>query len=137
MPGKTLDLQRRTLGQGTSSVGRVIHPQRVGFTNSATGMLPLPFPAKIFGFLLREPDWDARLETAFGPDNNIPRAGPITTAGLFAKRIMDLLLAAIALFLLWPLLLAIALAVKLESPGPVIYASLRAGKRDTRFVSLN
>jgi lipopolysaccharide/colanic/teichoic acid biosynthesis glycosyltransferase len=97
-------------------------------------MFPRPSPAKAFCFLLQETDWDARLETAFGPDNNIPRAGPIPTAGLFAKRVMDILLAAIALFLLWPLLLAIALAVKLESPGPVIYASLRAGKKGQKFV---
>jgi lipopolysaccharide/colanic/teichoic acid biosynthesis glycosyltransferase len=47
---------------------------------------------------------------------------------------MDLLLSSIALFLLWPLLLAIALAVKLESSGPVIYASLRAGKKGQKFV---
>jgi lipopolysaccharide/colanic/teichoic acid biosynthesis glycosyltransferase len=97
-------------------------------------MFPRPSPAKAFCFLLQETGWDARLETAFGPDNNIPRAGPIPTAGLFAKRVMDILLAAIALFLLWPLLLAIALAVKLGSPGPVIYASLRAGKKGQKFV---
>ena len=134
MPGKSLDLQRQTLGPGNSSIGRVIRPRKRGFTNSATEMFPRPSPAKAFCFLLQETDWDARLETAFGPDNNIPRAGPIPTAGLFAKRIMDLLLAAIALFLLWPLLLAIALAVKLESPGPVVYASLRAGKKGQKFV---
>jgi lipopolysaccharide/colanic/teichoic acid biosynthesis glycosyltransferase len=47
---------------------------------------------------------------------------------------MDLLLSAIALLLLWPLLLVIALIVKLESPGPVIYPSLRAGKKGQTFV---
>jgi lipopolysaccharide/colanic/teichoic acid biosynthesis glycosyltransferase len=97
-------------------------------------MFPRPSPAKVFCFLLQESDWDAQLKAAVGPDNSIPRACPIPMAGLFAKRIMDLLLAAIALFLLWPLLLAIALAVKLESAGPVIYASLRAGKKGQKFV---
>jgi lipopolysaccharide/colanic/teichoic acid biosynthesis glycosyltransferase len=47
---------------------------------------------------------------------------------------MDLLLSIMALLFLWPLLLAIALAVKLESPGPVIYASLRAGRKGQTFV---
>jgi len=47
---------------------------------------------------------------------------------------MDLLLSAIGVLVLWPFLLAIALAVKLESAGPVIYASLRAGKKGQKFV---
>jgi lipopolysaccharide/colanic/teichoic acid biosynthesis glycosyltransferase len=50
------------------------------------------------------------------------------------KRIMDLLLSAIALLLLWPLLLVIALIIKLESPGPAIYPSIRAGKKGQTFV---
>jgi len=50
------------------------------------------------------------------------------------KRIIDVLLSAIALLLLWPLLLVIALIVKLESPGPAIYPSLRAGKKGQTFV---
>jgi lipopolysaccharide/colanic/teichoic acid biosynthesis glycosyltransferase len=97
-------------------------------------MFPRPSPAKIFGFLVWEPDWNARFETAVGPANRIPRACPIRIAGLFMKRIMDLFLSAFALLLLWPLLLVIALIVKLESPGPAIYPSLRAGKNGQTFV---
>ncbi|HEY5429695.1 MAG TPA: sugar transferase [Solirubrobacteraceae bacterium] len=44
-----------------------------------------------------------------------------------AKRSFDLLLATIALVLLSPVLLAIAIAVKLSSRGPVIYRSIRPG----------
>lgn len=44
------------------------------------------------------------------------------------KRIFDIVVSAIALLLLSPVLLLIALAVKLESKGPVFYISLRAGK---------
>jgi exopolysaccharide biosynthesis polyprenyl glycosylphosphotransferase len=44
-----------------------------------------------------------------------------------AKRTFDLLLSGVALVLLSPGLLAIALAVKLSSPGPVIYRSVRPG----------
>jgi exopolysaccharide biosynthesis polyprenyl glycosylphosphotransferase len=43
------------------------------------------------------------------------------------KRTVDLTLAAVALILLAPLLLAIAVAVKLSSRGPVIYRCLRPG----------
>jgi len=54
--------------------------------------------------------------------------------GLFLKRIMDIVLSTIVMVLLWPLLLIIAIVIKLESPGPVIYPSLRAGKKGRRFV---
>jgi len=36
--------------------------------------------------------------------------------------------------MLWPLMLVIAIAVKLESPGPAIYAGLRVGKRGVPFI---
>jgi len=42
-------------------------------------------------------------------------------------------LSGIALLFLWPLLLVIAVAVKLESRGPAIYRSLRAGKKGQKF----
>ncbi len=134
MPGKSLDLQWRTLGQCSSSKGRVIRPRKVGFTNSATATFPLPSAAKIFGFSFPEIDWDARFESEVGRDNSIPCPCPIPITGLFMKRIMDLLLSAIALLLLWPLLLVIALIIKLESPGPAIYPSIRAGKKGQTFV---
>lgn len=53
--------------------------------------------------------------------------------GLFLKRIMDVILSAIALVLLCPLMLVIAIAIKLESSGPIIYRSLRAGERGREF----
>jgi lipopolysaccharide/colanic/teichoic acid biosynthesis glycosyltransferase len=53
--------------------------------------------------------------------------------GLILKRIVDVCFSAIALLFLWPLLLVIALAIKLESPGSVIYPSLRAGKKGEPF----
>jgi exopolysaccharide biosynthesis polyprenyl glycosylphosphotransferase len=53
--------------------------------------------------------------------------------GLFCKRAMDLLLATVALPLSIPLMLAIAVAIKLESEGPVLYISERIGKRGRIF----
>lgn len=44
------------------------------------------------------------------------------------KRLLDITVATIALILLLPLLLIIALIIKLESKGPVFYTSSRAGK---------
>ena len=45
----------------------------------------------------------------------------------------DLLLAAIALVLAAPLLLIAAIAIKLDSSGPVIYRARRAGRDGTEF----
>lgn len=53
--------------------------------------------------------------------------------GLFLKRIMDPVLSAIGLLILWPLMLLIAIAVKLESPGHFIYRSFRVGKSGRTF----
>jgi lipopolysaccharide/colanic/teichoic acid biosynthesis glycosyltransferase/glycosyltransferase involved in cell wall biosynthesis len=45
-----------------------------------------------------------------------------------AKRALDLFLAAVGLVLIAPLLAAIALAIKLDSPGPVFYRGVRIGR---------
>jgi exopolysaccharide biosynthesis polyprenyl glycosylphosphotransferase len=50
-----------------------------------------------------------------------------------AKRTFDLLLSSLALVFLSPLLLVIAIAVKLSSPGPVIYRSIRPGMAGRPF----
>lgn len=48
--------------------------------------------------------------------------------GLLSKRTFDILVSSIALLLLSPLFLLIALAIKLESSGPVFYIAKRAGR---------
>jgi len=55
------------------------------------------------------------------------------TAGL-VKRASDIVLAALILLLIAPLLLAIALAVKLGSPGPVIFRQRRYGQDGEEIV---
>jgi Undecaprenyl-phosphate glucose phosphotransferase len=49
------------------------------------------------------------------------------------KRAFDLVLSALLLILLSPLLLAVALIVKVTSPGPVLYAQERVGLDGKRF----
>jgi len=48
-------------------------------------------------------------------------------ASLFAKRLEDLLLGSLILLLISPLLLVIALAVRMTSPGPVLFKQRRYG----------
>ena len=129
MPGEPLHLQTQALGQCNLSAGRVVRRRGVALTNSVV-RVSVPSLARIWGSRLPDIDRNGRFETAVGRGG----ARPIFITGLFVKRIMDLLFSAIAVLLLWPFLLVIALAVKLESPGPVIYASLRAGKKGQKFV---
>jgi lipopolysaccharide/colanic/teichoic acid biosynthesis glycosyltransferase len=50
-----------------------------------------------------------------------------------AKRAFDLLVAALALVLLSPLMLAVALWIKLDSPGPVFFRQQRVGRHGVTF----
>jgi exopolysaccharide biosynthesis polyprenyl glycosylphosphotransferase len=57
----------------------------------------------------------------------------IKGAGLVAKRVVDLSLALLAVILFSPLLLLIALLVKMSSPGPVLFKQIRAGTNGRPF----
>ena len=52
------------------------------------------------------------------------------------KRAIDVLGSTIALLLLSPLFLGVAAAIRLTSPGPVIFRQVRSGKRGRRFTIL-
>lgn len=58
---------------------------------------------------------------------------PIPRAGLLLKRAMDVVISATTLAVLSPLLLLVAMAIKLESRGPFCYCGLRAGKKGRCF----
>jgi exopolysaccharide biosynthesis polyprenyl glycosylphosphotransferase len=52
---------------------------------------------------------------------------------LMAKRIFDLILASAFFAVLWPFMLLTAIAVKLESPGAVLYHQVRVGLNGRHF----
>ena len=54
-------------------------------------------------------------------------------ASLIGKRIFDIVVSALALLILSPLFLLLALAVKLDSPGPVFYRQVRVGQFNKDF----
>jgi exopolysaccharide biosynthesis polyprenyl glycosylphosphotransferase len=58
---------------------------------------------------------------------------PLSAAGRIAKRALDLLGSAVGLIALSPLMLVLALAVKLTSPGPVLFVQARCGLGGRRF----
>jgi len=56
----------------------------------------------------------------------------LSAADRFMKRLMDVIVSGLALVLLSPLYLAIALTIKITSPGPVLFTQERSG-RDRRL----
>lgn len=77
------------------------------------------------------------------PEGKMERVGEIPliplheerlpNAGLLAKRTLDVVAAGGMLTLLAPVLAVLAILVRLDSPGPVFYAALRAGRKGIPF----
>src|SRR3954469_12104258 len=85
------------------------------------------------------PDWgelvSARLEVrrlAGVPRLSVPSATAVP-ASLHVKRAFDAVVSATALVLLAPVLVACAVAIKLDTPGPVFFRQRRVGKDERRF----
>jgi lipopolysaccharide/colanic/teichoic acid biosynthesis glycosyltransferase len=56
-----------------------------------------------------------------------------STRRQFAKRTFDLVLALLLLPIVLPLLFLIAAAVRLDTPGPIVFTQLRTGRNGRRF----
>ena len=52
------------------------------------------------------------------------------------KRLLDMVLSVLALLVLWPAMLLIALAIRLDSPGPALFAQRRVGRGGRLFTML-
>jgi exopolysaccharide biosynthesis polyprenyl glycosylphosphotransferase len=59
---------------------------------------------------------------------------PISPLGILVKRLLDIVISATGLIILSPLLLVGALAIKLDSQGPMLYRSRRVGKKGAQFI---
>jgi lipopolysaccharide/colanic/teichoic acid biosynthesis glycosyltransferase len=64
---------------------------------------------------------------------NQPRVFPYRKGYQIAKRVMDLVLCLLAMPLVLPLLALCALAIHIDSPGPVLFVQERIGKGGRRF----
>lgn len=77
--------------------------------------------------------WNSPIEY-IGQFPTIPlHRGHVREGELILKRALDLVFSSMLLLLLSPFLLAISLAIKLESRGPVFYTSERIGKKGRVF----
>ena len=59
--------------------------------------------------------------------------GPLQMRERLMKRLLDVTVAILGLVLLSPVLLAVAIAIKLESPGPVLFVQKRLGQGNRLF----
>jgi exopolysaccharide biosynthesis polyprenyl glycosylphosphotransferase len=77
--------------------------------------------------------WNSPIEY-IGQFPTIPlHCGHVPELGLIFKRAFDILFSTVALAVLSPVLAAIAIAIKLDSPGPIFYSSERIGKKGVVF----
>jgi exopolysaccharide biosynthesis polyprenyl glycosylphosphotransferase len=58
---------------------------------------------------------------------------PLSRAEIVQKRLFDLLFAALALLAMTPLLIAVAILIKLDSPGPIFFVQRRYGFNQQPF----
>jgi exopolysaccharide biosynthesis polyprenyl glycosylphosphotransferase len=135
---------------GLDDVPSIIH------TTGSSTVLVLPAP-EIDAGVLRRLSWIAAAEGAdfllapvvadvaasrlvARPCNAVPlvhlRAPVLSRARRMPKEVMDRTLAGLLLVLLAPLLLVVALRVRLDSPGPVLFRQARVGRNGDHFTML-
>lgn len=79
-------------------------------------------------------DWGrASLDALAGQPVLTISSAPPESVWLVAKRLLDVTAASVGLLLLAPLFLAVAVAIKLDSKGPVFFAQTRVGFNRRRF----
>jgi hypothetical protein len=96
--------------------------------------------ARIYGVDVRvapDMDYDLAWSSSIEYIDRIPtlllHSGRVSELGQFFKRMFNLVFSSLTLIATSPLLLAIAIAVKVGSPGPVFYSSERIGKKRRVF----
>jgi Undecaprenyl-phosphate glucose phosphotransferase len=62
------------------------------------------------------------------------QTSPLSTAQRFAKRVVDIIASSLALIFFLPVMAFTAVAIKLDSPGPVIFRQARKGFNGKEFV---
>ena len=68
-----------------------------------------------------------------GSDTAVVGRGPMSLGNRVKKRLMDLALGTVGVVVLAPLLAVIAVAIKLDSPGPVFFLQTRIGRGNRPF----
>lgn len=53
------------------------------------------------------------------------------------KRLLDIVVSSVALLITWPIMLLVAIAIKLDSPGSILYTQVRTGlmKKNLKYTN--
>ena len=77
--------------------------------------------------------WRSRLEELQGIPLLHVAPAELSKAARRVKRVMDIVVSSVALFLLSPVMIAAAIGIRLTSPGPVFFRQLRSGRGGVPF----
>lgn len=113
---------------GSDGAARFIEKVDAHLAGVAYFAEPATYPNQLFEGLVASPGLPADQDRGILADASTPDG-----VGYALKRPLDVLGALLALLLLSPLMLVTALAVKLGSPGPVVYRQSRLGKGGRLF----
>jgi polysaccharide biosynthesis protein PslA len=69
-----------------------------------------------------------------GQDTLVLSRGPLSLVSRMQKRTIDLVIGALAIVLLSPLMVVVALLIRLDSPGPVLFKQRRIGHGNRQFM---
>lgn len=73
------------------------------------------------------------LRTSHGEQTLVVSSRPLGLFDRMLKRALDIVIATLALILLAPLMLVLAIAIRLESPGPILFRQRRVGENNQMF----
>ncbi|GAA0661792.1 lipopolysaccharide/colanic/teichoic acid biosynthesis glycosyltransferase [Sphingomonas insulae] len=83
------------------------------------------------------PELAALAPLGLGPNRDVPSiivaAGPLSLTDRIVKRLFDIAVASTALLCLLPLLIITAIAVRLNSAGPILFKQVRIGRGNQMF----
>ena len=91
--------------------------------------IPVRMPSDVFGAAIRVQSVDV----IGGMPVLSLASSPASTWYLVGKRLIDLAVSAVFLLLLAPLFVAVAILIKLDSPGPVFFVQKRVGMNKRQF----
>lgn len=132
-PGEDCPIMYDRLGAALKGVDRVVvdcaSDHRMAWVNALQG-------ANVQAEILA-PELNAMTPMALarfgGAPTIVVARGPLSLPDRLLKRLFDLAIAGIALLLLAPLLLATALAIAIESRGPILFVQTRIGRGNQMF----
>jgi exopolysaccharide biosynthesis polyprenyl glycosylphosphotransferase len=132
--GKTDDLARIARQEFIDEVFITIPSQRDLVKKIALEARQLNIDVKVVPELYDGLAWLSPLELVGGFPVRVLHREPIPAIGLFLKRLTDIMGSAFGLVLLSPIFGLLALAIKLDSPGPVFHRAYRVGKKGRKFL---